>query len=149
MRAVVQRVESASVAAGGQELSAIGRGLLVYLGVGDDDESADAAWMTDKVAHLRIFEDEKGAMNRSLLETKGEVLVVSQFTLHGDCRRGRRPSFGRAMEPGRAEALYEKVVEELARLGVPPRKGRFGALMKVRSVNDGPVTLLLDSKKGF
>jgi D-tyrosyl-tRNA(Tyr) deacylase len=149
MRTVIQRVTGASITVGGVEVASIGRGLLVYLGVQRGDDETDLVAMAEKVAHLRIFEDREGAMNLSLLDTGGEVLVVSQFTLLGDCRRGRRPSFSEAMEPAGAEPIYERFVEELGRRGATVKKGRFRAMMQVTSINDGPVTILVDSRKNF
>ncbi len=149
MRAVVQRVDRASVSVAGAEVGRIGRGLLVYLGVGKGDGEADVEYLAAKVAGLRIFPDEAHSMNRSVLEAGGEALVISQFTLHGDVRRGKRPSFDGAMEPAVAEALYEAFAARLAALGVPVARGVFGAMMQVESVNDGPVTILLDSTRLF
>ncbi len=145
MRAVVQRVNSASVSVEGRELAAVGPGLLILLGVAAGDDERDAAYLAAKIAHLRIFADDERKMNRSLLEVGGEALVVSQFTLHGDCRKGRRPDFTRAAPPAEAERLYGKFIEELSALGVPTRAGEFGAMMAVSLVNDGPVTLILTS----
>jgi D-tyrosyl-tRNA(Tyr) deacylase len=149
MRAVVQRVREASVTVDGQEIARIGRGLLVYLGVGDADADADVAWLAEKIAHLRLFEDERSNMNLSVMDVAGEALVVSQFTLYGDCRRGRRPSFDAAMPPEKAEPIYERFVRALAAQNVPTRAGRFRAMMDVASVNWGPVTVMLDSGKAF
>jgi D-tyrosyl-tRNA(Tyr) deacylase len=149
MRAVVQRVSGARVTVEGEDLASIGRGILVYLGVGRGDGEADLAWLAEKAANLRLFEDERSHMNRSVLDVGGEALVVSQFTLYGDCRRGRRPSFDEAMAPDEAEALYERFVAALAGHGVAVRTGRFRAMMQIESTNAGPVTLLLDSRKGF
>lgn len=149
MRCVVQRVSKASVRVGGQEISSIGSGLLVYLGIEKGDEGTDLQVMADKVANLRVFEDDRGAMNKSLLDAGGEALVISQFTLLGDCRKGRRPSFTGAMEPGEAEAMYEQFAAELEKRSVPTRTGRFRASMEVESVNDGPVTIMIDSRKKF
>jgi D-tyrosyl-tRNA(Tyr) deacylase len=149
MRAVVQRVERAAVFVDGAEVARIGRGLLVYLGVGQGDGGADAGYLAAKIAGLRIFPDERHSMNRSVLEVGGAALVVSQFTLHGDVRRGKRPSFDGAMEPAAAERLYEEFAARLSALGVPVFRGVFGAMMKIDSVNDGPVTILLDSTKLF
>ena len=149
MRAVVQRVSEASVQVENQEVGSIGQGILVFLGVGQDDGSGDAIHMAEKVVHLRIFADEQGKMNRSLLDVGGGLLAVSQFTLWGDCRKGRRPSFIAAAEPGKAEELYEAFVQHAGSLGVTVATGRFQEMMEVSLVNDGPVTLLLDSKKAF
>ncbi|MDI7269568.1 MAG: D-aminoacyl-tRNA deacylase, partial [Myxococcota bacterium] len=124
MRAVVQRVNEASVTVGADNVARVGRGLLVYLGIGTGDSESDVAYLADKIAHLRIFEDDRSNMNLSVKDTGGAALVVSQFTLHGDCRRGRRPSFDAAMPPAEAEALYERFVEALAARGVPTAKGR-------------------------
>lgn len=148
MRAVVQRVSRAEVRnrEDGQVLGQIGAGLAVLLGVGQGDTEADAAWMADKIAGLRIFADPSGAMNRSVREVGGAILVVSQFTLYGDCRKGRRPSFTEAMPPQPAETLYRRAVALLEQTGLPVAQGRFGAMMEVELVNDGPVTLLLDSR---
>jgi len=145
VKVVVQRVSEAAVAVGGQEVAAIGPGVLILLGVAAADADADARYLAAKVAHLRIFPDEERRMNRSLLDAGGEALVVSQFTLYGDCRRGRRPDFTRAAPPEKAERLYEKFIMELSALGVPTCAGRFGAMMAVSLVNDGPVTLILDT----
>jgi len=149
MRAVVQRVSSAEVGVGGEAVARIGEGLLVYLGVEKGDTAADLDYMAGKVAGLRIFEDRNGAMNLSVRDVGGEALVVSQFTLLGDCRRGKRPSFTEAMAPEQAREAYEGFMSALARAGVPVRGGRFQALMDVRSVNRGPVTIILDSRKRF
>jgi len=149
MRAVIQRVSEAKVQVDGQVIGAVGRGLLVYLGVGKEDTEADAAFLADKLVNLRIFADEAGKMNRSVLEVGGGVLLVSNFTLQGDCRKGRRPGFDAAADPLLAEPLYERVAELIARSEVPIAKGSFGAHMHVTSINDGPVTFLLDSKKLF
>jgi len=146
MRAVVQRVSRASVTVAGEVLGEIGPGLLVLLGVGPEDGPAEVDWLARKVAGLRILEDEAGRMNRSVLDSGGGVLVVSQFTLYGDCSRGRRPSFIGAAAPGLAEPLYEAFCEAVAAQGVAVvARGRFGADMAVSLVNDGPVTLILDS----
>jgi D-aminoacyl-tRNA deacylase len=149
MRAVVQRVREARVLVDGDEVGRIGEGLLVYLGIGRGDADADLDYLADKIAGLRVFRDDAAAMNRSVADVVGGALVVSQFTLYGDVRRGKRPSFTDAMEPGAAEAMYARFVERLERLGVPCARGVFGAMMDVHSVNDGPVTILLDSKKLF
>lgn len=149
MRAVVQRVHSASVEVGAETVGSIGRGLVVFLGVGVEDFPEDALYLAQKVAGLRIFEDQAGRMNLSLQEVGGAVLSVSQFTLYGDCRKGRRPSFGEAAPPERAEELYQRFNDELRKQGVEVATGRFQALMRVRVDNDGPVTILLDSRKRF
>lgn len=145
MRALVQRVSRASVSVGGEEVGRIGAGLLVLLGVGAGDGPKEAETLVDKIVNLRIFEDGAGKMNRSLLEVGGGALAVSQFTLYGDCRKGRRPSFTAAARPDEAEQLYEYFVERLRQAGVPVETGRFGAYMQVELVNDGPVTLWLDT----
>lgn len=149
MRAVVQRVASAAVRVNREPRSSIGRGLLVFVGVTETDQVEDAGYIATKVRELRIFEDDQGKMNRSVIDVGGEVLVVSQFTLYGDCRRGRRPSFDKAAEPGMARTLYEEVVRALRESGVPVQTGEFRAMMEVELVNDGPVTLLLDSSREF
>jgi D-tyrosyl-tRNA(Tyr) deacylase len=149
MRAVIQRVLEAKVEVGGEIVGRAGPGLLVYLSVGKGDGEPDAEFMADKLVNLRIFSDEAGKMNRSVLDIGGGILLVSNFTLHGDCRKGRRPSFDAAGEPGLAEALYEKVAELMARSEVRVEKGSFGAHMHVSSINDGPVTFLLDSTRLF
>lgn len=146
MRAVVQRVKESSVTVTNQMISRIGPGLLVLLGVSEADDSGDAVYLSEKIVHLRIFEDESGKMNRSLMETQGEMLVVSQFTLLGDCRKGRRPSYVQAAGPEKAEHLYEIFVEQVRKKGVAVKTGRFRAMMDVALINDGPVTLILDSK---
>ncbi|MDQ3878738.1 MAG: D-aminoacyl-tRNA deacylase [Actinomycetota bacterium] len=149
MRSVVQRVNSASVAIGSQVIGQINRGVLALVGVGTDDDESDARWMADKIVDLRIFHDEHGKMNRSLIEAGGSALVVSQFTLHGDARKGRRPSFVHAASGETAERLYESVAQNIAMRGVHVATGSFGATMQVALVNDGPVTILLDSKRVF
>jgi D-aminoacyl-tRNA deacylase len=149
VRAVVQRVARASVTVDGVEVSSIGAGLLVLLGVGADDARADCTWMARKVRQLRIFPDNSSVMNRSVEESNGGVLVVSQFTLHGDARRGRRPSYVAAASPDKAEELYRIFIEELRAAGIEVAEGVFQAMMQVELVNDGPVTILLDSKKTF
>jgi len=149
MRAVIQRVTEAKVEVDGKIIGQVGRGLLVYLGVGKEDTEADAQFMAEKLANLRIFSDEAGKMNRSVIDIGGGVLLVSQFTLYGDCRKGRRPGFDAAGEPSIAERLYEKVGELIAAEDIPVEKGSFGAHMHVTSINDGPVTFLLDSSRLF
>jgi D-tyrosyl-tRNA(Tyr) deacylase len=149
VRAVIQRVSKARVLVDEKLVSSISRGLLVLIGVAVDDTEADARYLADKTAHLRIFEDDEGKMNLSVSDINGEVLVVSQFTLHGDCRKGRRPSFTNAARPPEAEALYKVYVSALADMGLNARTGVFQAYMDVELNNDGPVTILLDSKKAF
>jgi D-tyrosyl-tRNA(Tyr) deacylase len=149
MRAVVQRVASARVTVGERETGRCGAGVLVLVGISPDDGDAEAKWLADKVVNLRIFPDDEGKMNRSLLDAGGSALVVSQFTLYGDARKGRRPSFIRAAEGPEAEATYEKTVALMRELGVETGTGEFGADMQVNLVNDGPVTILLDSEKTF
>jgi D-tyrosyl-tRNA(Tyr) deacylase len=149
VRGVVQRVSRAEVRIAGESVGRIGHGLLVLVGAGEGDGEADVTYLVDKVVNLRVFADEAGNMNRSVLEVGGALLVVSQFTLYGDCRKGRRPSFVRALAPGPAEALYDHFVAAARAAGVPVETGRFRAMMEVELVNDGPVTLLIDSKKEF
>ncbi|MCR4420174.1 MAG: D-aminoacyl-tRNA deacylase [Clostridia bacterium] len=149
MRAVVQRVNSARVLVDGAEVGSIGPGLVVLLGVGQEDKAEDARYLAEKVAHLRIFPDAEGKMNRSLIEIGGEALVVSQFTLYGDCRKGRRPNFTSAAPPEKAYPLYELMVEYLRGFGLKVATGRFAADMLVEIHNQGPVTLLLDSRRLF
>ena len=149
MRAVVQRVSRARVTVGGGITGEIADGLMILLGVGRDDTSAVANSMAEKIANLRIFEDDQRKMNRSLLDVKGSALVVSQFTLYGDARGQRRPSFVAAAPPEQARKLYEEFSEALRRLGVTVALGLFGATMSVELVNEGPVTILLDSDKTF
>jgi D-aminoacyl-tRNA deacylase len=149
MRAVLQRVSRARVTVDGRVTGEIGAGLMILLGVGREDTSAVAASMAEKVSNLRIFEDDQGKMNRSLLEVKGGALVVSQFTLYGDARGQRRPSFIAAAAPEQAKALYEEFCEALRKLGVTVATGMFQAMMSVELVNEGPVTILLDSDKTF
>jgi D-tyrosyl-tRNA(Tyr) deacylase len=146
MRAVVQRVLEASVSVDGEIVGRIGPGLLVLLGVGRGDGEREVFWMADKIAHLRIFEDEGRKMNRSVIDVSRSILVVSQFTLYGDARKGRRPSFAEACEPAEANRLYELFCERSRALGLDVQQGRFAAQMKVALVNDGPVTLILDSR---
>ena len=149
MRAVIQRVSEASVMVDGQAVGEIRQGLLVLLGVAVDDTSRDAVYMAEKTSGLRIFEDEQGRMNRSVAEISGSVLVVSQFTLLGDCRKGRRPGFTAAAQPEQADRLYQEYVRALQQSGIKVATGTFRAEMKVSLVNDGPVTILLDSRKQF
>jgi len=149
VRAVVQRVTEACVTVGGEQAARIGRGLLVLAGVGTEDTQEDAQYLAAKIAALRIFEDDQGKMNLSAADVGGSALVVSQFTLYGDCRKGRRPSFTAAARPEKAEALYASLAKGLRALGLPVETGVFQAHMSVSLVNDGPVTLLLDSRKEF
>ena len=149
MRAVVQRVKSASVTVDGERVSEIGAGVLIFLGVAHEDTTKELEYIANKVANLRIFEDTAGKMNCSLLETGGAALVVSQFTLYGDCRKGRRPSFINAARPEVANALYEEFITALEKRNVPTQGGTFQAMMDVQLINDGPVTILLDSAKQF
>jgi len=149
MRAVVQRVSRAHVSAESSVKGEIALGLLILLGVGHDDTSAVAASMASKISNLRIFQDDQGKMNRSLLDVKGSALVISQFTLYGDARGQRRPSFVSAAPPDQAKNLYEEFAEALRNLGVTVATGVFGAMMSVGLVNEGPVTILLDSDKTF
>ncbi len=149
MRAVVQRVREASVTVDGVVVGRIGAGLLVLLGVGQGDAQADVEYIADKTANLRIFEDDGGHMNRSVRDVSGAVLVVSQFTLYGDARNGRRPGFSSAAPPEDANRLYEAVVTRLRESGLPVETGSFRTMMDVALVNHGPVTLLLDSRKNF
>jgi D-tyrosyl-tRNA(Tyr) deacylase len=149
MRAVVQRAGRSSVTIDGRVSGEIDGGLVVLVGVAPEDGDSEAKWLADKVANLRIFHDDDGKMNRSLLESGGAALVVSQFTLYGDARKGRRPSFIRAAQGPEAERVYDQVVAELRALGVAVATGEFGAMMDVSLVNEGPVTILLDSDKTF
>ncbi|TMB25386.1 MAG: D-tyrosyl-tRNA(Tyr) deacylase [Deltaproteobacteria bacterium] len=149
MRAVVQRVSEASVSVGGQVSGSVGAGLCVLVGVGQGDSEEDARWMADKVVSLRIFEDEQGKMNRSVLDVRGGVLAISQFTLFGDARKGTRPGFVDAARPEIAQPLYARFCELARERGVQVAEGVFRATMQVRIVNEGPVTLLLDSRKSF
>jgi D-tyrosyl-tRNA(Tyr) deacylase len=147
MRVVVQRVASASVSIGGKIKSSVGRGLLILLGVEDADNEEDIEWLVRKISQLRIFNDDAGVMNRSLEETGGDALVVSQFTLMASLKKGNRPSYIRASGPAKAIPLYEKFILELSsRLGKPAGSGEFGADMQVSLVNDGPVTIIMDTK---
>ena len=146
MRAVVQRVSRAQVAIDGAVVGQIGPGLLVLLGVAPSDTLAQASWLAEKLVGLRVFPDDAGKMNRDLREVGGAMLIVSQFTVYGDCRKGRRPSYIDAAPPEHAIPLYEAFITEVKALGIPTAEGRFGADMKVELVNDGPVTLIVDSK---
>jgi D-tyrosyl-tRNA(Tyr) deacylase len=149
MRAVIQRVKQARVRLEKKVIGEIEQGLLCFVGVGKGDQEADADYLAAKIPQLRIFEDAEGRFNRTLLDIKGAILVVSQFTLFGDCRRGRRPSFSDAAEPELARELYQRFIAKLKENGVPVAQGEFQAHMEVELVNDGPVTLLLESKKLF
>lgn len=149
MRAVVQRVKEATVVVDGREVGRISRGVLVYLGVGRNDGEKDARAISDKVAALRIFADEQGKMNLSVKDVGGQALVVSQFTLLGDARDGRRPSYIEAAPPEKARELYERVIALLSQEGLTVATGQFQAMMEVRYTNEGPVTILLDSEKRF
>lgn len=149
MRAVVQRVAEANVKVKGNVVGEISKGLLVFLGVGKDDSEKDLEYMVDKVLGLRIFEDENNKMNLSVMDIGGELLVVSQFTLYGDVRKGKRPSFTSSAYPELAEEIYEQFIEKCREEGIRTEKGVFGAHMEVSILNDGPVTILIDSKKVF
>ena len=145
MRAILTRVKSASVTIDGAVTASIGQGFLILLGVGPEDTEKECRYLAEKCLALRVFEDENGKMNLGLEDVAGQVLVVSQFTLYGNCRKGRRPSFTEAAGPELGNALYEKFLEICAELGHTPQHGQFGADMKVESINDGPVTLILDT----
>lgn len=149
MRAVVQRVERATVAVGGKSISSIQQGLVAFVGIEKGDTTKDADYLVDKIINLRIFEDSEGKMNLSLLDKDGEIMIISQFTLLGDCRKGRRPSFYQAEEPINAKKLYDYFIlrsrDKIQKIGT----GEFQAMMKIDMINDGPITLLLDSKSGF
>ena len=149
MRAVVQRVKTARVEVWGKTVGEVGKGLLVFLGVGHGDTEKEGDLLAHKIAHLRIFSDGQGLMNRSVIEVEGGVLVVSQFTLWGDCRKGRRPSFIRAAPPDKAKALYEHFIRHLRGKGLVVAAGEFQEMMEVHLVNDGPVTMLMDTEKTF
>ena len=149
MRAVVQRVASASVTVGNETVGSVGPGLMVLIGVSSDDTAKDLKYIVDKVMNLRIFDDENGVMNRSVIDAGGSILAVSQFTLYGDARGGRRPSYIRAAKPEAANDLYEQAVSAWRESGIHVETGRFRTEMMVSLVNDGPVTILLDSEKAF
>ncbi len=149
MRAVIQRVREARVEVDGQITGAIEKGLMVFLGVGRDDDGADVEFMTDKLTNLRIFHDDEARMNLSVKDVGGSILLISQFTLYGDCRKGRRPSFDAAGEPEQAKKLYEDTIAMIQAKGVVVETGVFAARMQVFSQNDGPVTFILDSKRAF
>jgi len=149
MRAVVQRVHKAGVTVDGKITGWIGQGLLVYVGVGQDDDEQDVRWLTDKITQLRIFNDDNGKMNRSVADIQGGILVISAFAVQGDARKGRRPSFDTAAGPERAEELYDKLYDALVKSGLTIARGVFRAHMDVTSTNDGPICILLDSKRVF
>ena len=149
MRAIVQRVKSANVQIDGQLVAEIESGLLIFLGISIDDQQSDIDYLIRKIANLRIFRDDDLRMNKSLLDVGGHALVVSQFTLYGDCRKGRRPNFSQAAKPEKAHQLYQVFVNQLLQLGVDVKTGVFQATMEVELTNDGPITILLDSKKLF
>ncbi|MDJ0623598.1 MAG: D-aminoacyl-tRNA deacylase [Desulfocapsaceae bacterium] len=149
MRAVIQRVRHGSVTVSDRVIGEIGPGILVFLGIHPADGDAEIDWMVDKIANLRIFEDDSGTMNLSLFDLDKEMLIVSQFTLYADCRKGRRPGFSAAASPDIAEPLFRRFIEKVEKSGIRAAFGQFGAMMDVQLVNDGPVTLLLDSDKTF
>jgi D-tyrosyl-tRNA(Tyr) deacylase len=149
MRAVIQRVSQASVTVAGVTVGKIQQGLLVFLGVHPKDTITEINWMAEKIVNLRIFEDSQGAMNLSLFDISKEMLIVSQFTLYGDCRKGRRPGFSGAAPPELAEPLYLQFIDRVEQMGIETAAGKFGAMMEVQLINDGPVTLLIDSEKNF
>jgi D-tyrosyl-tRNA(Tyr) deacylase len=149
MRAVVQRVKSANVKVNDNIIGSIGQGILLFLGVEETDQETDLEYMCEKIPNLRIFEDENGKMNKSLLDVEGSILVISQFTLLGDARKGRRPSFTDAAKPEKAIPMYEKFIACMKEKNITTQSGEFGAEMEVELINDGPVTILLDSKKVF
>jgi D-tyrosyl-tRNA(Tyr) deacylase len=147
MIALIQRVSGAQVRVEGRTISEIGRGILLFLGIAADDSEEDLQYIAQKTVHLRIFSDDAGNLNRSLIDTEGEILIVSQFTLLADTRKGRRPSFTDAAQPVMAETLYRRMIEELSNsCNKPVKEGRFGALMQISLINDGPVTIIIDSK---
>ena len=149
MRLVIQRVKEARVRVKDEVVAEIGRGLLVFLGVGLDDAEADINYLVEKCIHLRIFPDGEKKFNLSLIDVGGSLLVVSQFTLWGDCRKGRRPSFTESAPPAKAQPLYDLFIENARKRGIPVAAGRFQEMMEVHLINDGPVTFILDSKKNF
>jgi len=149
LRVVLQRVKKAQVKIQETVVGEIGPGLLIFLGVGQGDSAGDVDYLAEKILHLRIFADDRSRFNLSLLDTRGSVLVVSQFTLFGDCRKGRRPSFSRSASPEAAEPLYRLFIQKLTEAGLTVAGGRFQEMMEVQLINDGPVTLLLDSQKSF
>jgi D-tyrosyl-tRNA(Tyr) deacylase len=149
LRLVIQRVKEAAVRVGQETVGEIGPGLLIFLGVGREDTEEDASHLAEKVLHLRIFADDQGRFNRSVKDIQGALLIVSQFTLWGDCRKGRRPSFSQSAPPEKAEPLYESFIRRIKTAGLRVASGRFQEMMEVSLINDGPVTLLLDSRKNF
>ena len=149
MRAVIQRVTSGSVLVDEKEIGSINRGLIVFLGIHRDDGQDTISWMAEKIINLRIFADDDGKMNRSLADINAEMLIVSQFTLYGDCRKGRRPGYSDAAPPEIAEKLYTHFIAEITRRGIRTATGQFQAMMQVSLINDGPVTLLIDSARKF
>jgi D-aminoacyl-tRNA deacylase len=149
LRLVVQRVKQASVRIQNETVGEIGPGLLIFLGVGQDDTEEDVRYLVEKVLHLRIFADSQSRLNLSLTDIRGSLMIVSQFTLWGDCRKGRRPSFAHSAPPEKAEPLYRLFIQQAAKSGLTVASGRFQEMMEVRLINDGPVTLLLDSRKSF
>ncbi len=149
MRAVVQLVSQASVTVEQETTGAIAAGLVVLLGISQDDTEKDAQYLVEKIANLRIFPDQEQLMNRSILDVAGEMLIISQFTLYGDCRKGRRPSYSKAARPEQAKALYDFFIQKTSQLGIKTATGRFQAMMKIALINDGPITIMLDSKKSF
>nr|MBF0223503.1 D-tyrosyl-tRNA(Tyr) deacylase [Desulfobulbaceae bacterium] len=149
MRAIVQLVSAASVTVDKKVIGSIGDGLLTLIGVSKDDSQTDADFLAKKIVGLRIFPDQDELMNRSLLDIKGQMLIVSQFTLYGDCRKGRRPSYNDAAAPEQANALYEYFIDAVNKLGIQTQTGQFQALMQVKLINEGPVTIMIDSKKQF
>jgi D-tyrosyl-tRNA(Tyr) deacylase len=149
MRSVVQRVDRANVRVGGECISSINKGMLVFIGIGKGDRLSDADYLAEKIMHLRIFEDQEKKMNLSLLDIKGEMLVVSQFTLMGDCRKGRRPSFTKAENPELAKLLYDYFINRAREQVSYVAEGKFQTMMSIESINNGPITVLMDSRRGF
>ncbi|RBP35832.1 D-aminoacyl-tRNA deacylase [Garciella nitratireducens] len=149
MRAVIQRVNFSNVQINNVEIGKINKGLLVFLGIKDNDTEKDVLYLADKIVNLRIFEDQGGKMNLSLKDINGEILVISQFTLYGDCKKGRRPNFMKAAKPEQANLFYERFIEEMKKIGIRTQTGRFQSHMMVNLQNDGPVTILIDSEKQF
>ncbi len=149
MRAVIQRVENASVTVGGETTAAIGPGMVVLVAIGQRDAAGDIAWMKRKILNLRIFQDTQGRMNRSIGEAGGEILLVSQFTLYGDCRKGNRPSYSRAATPEQARELYQRLLGEFEAEAISVASGQFQAMMQLQLINSGPVTLIVDSDRTF